>query len=109
MFPTLTQPFGPAQRSDAKPPREVCAPIVFALTKCVNRSTRSDVVRQAHGRFSEEVCNMESIVGVFNSLPDAQRAAAVLKAEGIPDNRISVIAPGTSEKKVETSVATSET
>jgi len=52
---------------------------------------------------------MESVVGIFNSLADARRGAAILQSLGISDKRISVLAPGTSEAEVEGKVATTET
>ena len=52
---------------------------------------------------------MESIVGIFNSLTDAKRGAAILESLGIPRKRISVLAPGTSEADVEKHVLTTET
>src|SRR5438132_3142957 len=51
---------------------------------------------------------MESIVGIFNSLTDAKRGAAVLESLGIPRQRISVLAPGTSDAEVEANVLTAE-
>lgn len=52
---------------------------------------------------------MENVVGIFNSLPDAKRAAAILRSLGIPEDQISVLAPGTSETEVEAIVTTSDT
>lgn len=52
---------------------------------------------------------MKSIVGIFNSLADAQRGAAILRSVGIPENRISVLAPGTTESELEATVPISET
>jgi hypothetical protein len=52
---------------------------------------------------------MESIVGIFNSLADAQRATAMLQSVGIPDERITVLSPHTSESEIEAQVPTTET
>lgn len=52
---------------------------------------------------------MESIVGIFNSLADARRAAAILGTLGIPEDRITVLTPHTSEGEIEASVPTSDT
>ena len=52
---------------------------------------------------------MKSIVGIFNSLADAQRGAAILRSVGIPKDRVSVLAPGTTESELEANVPTSET
>ncbi len=52
---------------------------------------------------------MESIVGIFNSLADAQRAAAMLQSVGIRDKRITVLSPHTSESEIQAQVATTET
>ena len=51
---------------------------------------------------------MKSIVGIFNSLADAQRAAAILRSIGIQDNRISVLSPRTTEAEVAAVIPTSE-
>jgi hypothetical protein len=52
---------------------------------------------------------MESIVGIFNSLADAKRAAAILQSLGIAENRITVLSPHTSESEIEAQVSTTET
>lgn len=52
---------------------------------------------------------MESIVGIFNSLADARRAAAIVQSLGIPEKRITVLAPHTSEADLEAKVPTTET
>ena len=52
---------------------------------------------------------MNTVVGIFNSFADAKRAAAMLRALGIPENRISVLSPGKPESDVETNIPTSET
>src|SRR5882757_3095627 len=49
---------------------------------------------------------MESIVGIFNSFADAKRASAILRTLGIPDNRITVLAPHTTEAELEAQVPT---
>jgi len=52
---------------------------------------------------------MKSVVGIFNSLADAKRGAAILRTVGIPERRISVLAPGTSDAKVEARIPTADT
>jgi hypothetical protein len=52
---------------------------------------------------------MESIAGIFNSLADAGRAAAILRTLGIPEDRITVLTPHTSEAEIEASVPTDDT
>ncbi|MFN2577287.1 MAG: hypothetical protein ABR607_06300 [Pyrinomonadaceae bacterium] len=52
---------------------------------------------------------MESIVGIFNSFADAKRASAILKTVGIPDKRMTVMAPHTPEAEVEAKIPTTET
>ena len=52
---------------------------------------------------------MESVVGIFNSLADARRGAAILQSLGMSNKRISVLAPGTSEAEVERKISTTET
>lgn len=52
---------------------------------------------------------MESIVGIFNSLADARRAAAILGTLGIGEDRMTVLTPHTSEAEIEASVPTDDT
>jgi hypothetical protein len=52
---------------------------------------------------------MESIVGIFNSLADATRAAAILRTLGIPENQTAVLSPHTSQSEIEASVPTDDT
>ncbi len=52
---------------------------------------------------------MESTIGIFNSLADARRAAAILQSLGIPEKRISVLSPHTTENEIEARVRTTET
>lgn len=52
---------------------------------------------------------MESIVGIFNSLADARRAAAIVQSVGIPEDRITVLSPHTTEAELEAKVPTTET
>jgi hypothetical protein len=52
---------------------------------------------------------MESIVGIFNSLADAKRAAAILRTLGISQHRTTVLSPHTSEAEIEASVPTDDT
>ena len=51
---------------------------------------------------------MQSIIGIFNSLADARRAAAILSSLGIAEDKISVLSPHTSETEFEAQVPTSE-
>lgn len=51
---------------------------------------------------------MDSIVGIFNSLADAKRAAAIVQSLGIPEDRITVLSPHTSDAEVEAQVPTSD-
>src|SRR5436853_7093080 len=52
---------------------------------------------------------MESIVGIFNSLADARRAAAILQSFAIPEKQIAVLAPHTRESEIEARIPTTET
>jgi hypothetical protein len=52
---------------------------------------------------------MESIVGLFNSLPDAKRAAAMLRTLGIAEDRITVLSPRTPEAEIEAQIPTTDT
>lgn len=52
---------------------------------------------------------MESIVGIFNSLADARRSVAILRTLGLPEERITVLTPHTSDAEVEASVLTDDT
>ena len=52
---------------------------------------------------------MQSIVGIFNSLADARRAAAILKSLGIAADKITVLSPHTTETEFEARVPTSDT
>jgi hypothetical protein len=51
---------------------------------------------------------MQSIVGIFNSLADARRAAAILKSLGIDEDKITALSPHTSDTEFEARVPTSE-
>src|ERR1044071_2587145 len=51
---------------------------------------------------------MKTTVGIFSSRANAERAVERLRSIGIPDNRISFLTPGASEKKLE-AVATTDT
>jgi hypothetical protein len=53
--------------------------------------------------------NMESIVGIFNSLADAKRAAAMLRTLGISENRTTVLSPHTRETEIEAQIPTTDT
>ena len=52
---------------------------------------------------------MEPVVGIFQSRADAQSGIQKLYALGIPSSRIGLLTPGTSEKKVETSIPITDT
>ena len=52
---------------------------------------------------------MESVVGIFNSLPDAKRAAAMLQSMGIAQDKMTVLAPHGPEHEIEDHVPTSDT
>jgi len=47
---------------------------------------------------------METVVGIFRSRAGAEQAVQQLNAAGIPHKRIGFLTPGTSEKKIESSV-----
>ena len=52
---------------------------------------------------------MNTVIGIFNSLADAKRAAAMLRSLGIPDGSIGVLSPRTPETEIEANIPTSET
>src|ERR1700730_7698986 len=52
--------------------------------------------------------NMKSVVGIFNSLADAKRGAALLRTVGITEDRITVLSPQTSETQIEEQVPMSD-
>jgi hypothetical protein len=52
---------------------------------------------------------METVAGVFNTRAEAERAIQGLRSAGIAEDRISFLAPGTSDDSVEASVPTTET
>lgn len=52
---------------------------------------------------------MTTVVGIFNSFADAKRGAAMLHSLGIPENRLSVLSPRTSESEIEANIPTTET
>ncbi|HYN83629.1 MAG TPA: hypothetical protein VER32_00130 [Pyrinomonadaceae bacterium] len=52
---------------------------------------------------------METVTGIFNSRADAERAAEQLRSSGIDDERISLLAPGTTPEQIEEKVPTTET
>ena len=52
---------------------------------------------------------MESIVGIFNSLADAKRAAAMLRTLGVTEDRITVLSPHTPESEIEAQIPTTDT
>jgi hypothetical protein len=51
---------------------------------------------------------MNSVVGIFNSFADAKRGAAILRSLGIPEDRLTVLAPGTSTDELEANIPTTE-
>lgn len=52
---------------------------------------------------------MESVVGIFNSLADAKRAAAMLRTLSVAEDRMTVLSPHTSEAETEARVPTTDT
>ena len=52
---------------------------------------------------------MESIVGIFNSLADGRRAAAMLRTLGITEDRITVLSPHTPQTEIEAQIPTTDT
>src|SRR6266436_7270932 len=66
------------------------------------------MAQRTRADFSRRNQDMQSIVGIFNSLADARRAAAILKSLGIAEDKISVLSPQTSETEFEARVPTSE-
>jgi hypothetical protein len=52
---------------------------------------------------------MRTVAGIFNSYADAGRAADNLRSIGIPEERISLLAPGTSAEDLDAVVPTTET
>ena len=52
---------------------------------------------------------MESIVGLFNSLADARRAAAIVRSLGIAEKQITVLSPQTPAAEIEAETPTTET
>src|SRR5262249_46827506 len=52
---------------------------------------------------------METIVGLFNSLADARRGAAILHSLGISEKHVTVLSPQTSATEFEAEIPTTET
>jgi len=55
---------------------------------------------------------MEAVVGIFKTPAEADQAASYLKTAGIPENHLTVLVPGASEKEIQSevrSVPTTET
>lgn len=52
---------------------------------------------------------METIAGIFDSRPDAERAVYGLRSAGIANDRIAFLTPGTSDEAVESAVPTTDT
>ena len=51
---------------------------------------------------------MDTVVGIFKSNADAERAVQKLRATGVKDDRITLLRPGTPEDEIETRVPTSD-
>lgn len=52
---------------------------------------------------------METVAGIFRSRADAERAVEGLRSAGISEDRVSLLAPGTSAEELEAAVPTTET
>lgn len=52
---------------------------------------------------------MKTVAGIFNSRAEAERAIQNFHALGIPDERISLLAPGTTEAQLDAGVPTTDT
>jgi hypothetical protein len=52
---------------------------------------------------------MRTVAGIFNSYVDASRAAENLRSLGLSEERISLLAPGTTQEQLEEAVPTTET
>ena len=52
---------------------------------------------------------MQTVAGIFRARDDAERAAADLRGLGLADERISLLAPGTTDAELEKQVPTTET
>src|SRR3982751_4940158 len=52
---------------------------------------------------------MRTVAGIFKSRASAERAAEHLRSAGIPDERISLLAPGTTVEELDAAVPTTET
>nr|MDQ3804568.1 hypothetical protein [Acidobacteriota bacterium] len=52
---------------------------------------------------------MITTAGIFDSRPDAERAAERLRAIGIADEHLTLLTPGASDREVEEKVLTLET
>lgn len=52
---------------------------------------------------------MKSVAGIFNSHADATRAVENLRAAGVTEDRINLLAPGTSQEELDAAVQTTET
>jgi hypothetical protein len=52
---------------------------------------------------------METVAGIFDSRPVAERMVQELHSLGIPDDRIALLTPGMSEKQIEREVPTTDT
>lgn len=61
------------------------------------------------GRSLESLLHMRTIAGIFHSREAAERAVARLRTLGIADERISLLAPGTTTEELDAAVPTTET
>lgn len=52
---------------------------------------------------------MGTAAGIFEALADAERAVEQLRSIGIPDDKISILSPGTPVEEIEAAVPTTET
>lgn len=52
---------------------------------------------------------MRTVAGIFNTRADAERSVESLRALGIPDQRLDLLAPGTTAAEVDAEVPTTET
>ncbi len=52
---------------------------------------------------------MDTVAGIFGSRSDAEHALRTLQAQGIANDRVAVLTPGTSEEQIESNVTVSDT
>lgn len=82
--------------------------LVYSLLKHSGRrkATRSDWPRRPTLELN---LRMRTVTGIFNSPAAAERALESLRSTGIAEERISLLAPGTSPAELDTDVPTTET